>query len=111
MISSSSNNHVNDKESEQISLQPDAVSPNQRSVAKTGGNLQPGLPNAHNQPDPPIRTLKVELLTENSTKFIPCIPNSREPTPFETEFFKGHAMIIIRTNPMDMHFENFFAGR
>jgi hypothetical protein len=63
------------------------------------------------QPDPPIRTLKVELLSHNSSRFIPVIPNSREPTPFETEFFKGVAMIVIRTAPIDMRFEHFFVGR
>lgn len=63
------------------------------------------------QPDPPIRTLKVELLSNNSSSFIPCIPNAREPTPFETEFFKGHAMIIVRTNPIDENFKCIFEGR
>lgn len=62
-------------------------------------------------PDPPIRTLKVELLSENSTKFIPMVPNAREPTPFETEFFKGIAMIVIRTAPIDKNFECYFVGR
>jgi hypothetical protein len=62
-------------------------------------------------PDPPIRTLKVELLSGNSTTYVPCIPNSREPTPFETEFFKGIAMIVIRTNPIDPNFADFFDGK
>ncbi len=62
-------------------------------------------------PDPPIRTLKVELLSQNSTAFVPLIPNSRDPTPFETEFFKGHAMLMIRTKPIDQYFNNFFEGR
>jgi hypothetical protein len=60
-------------------------------------------------PDPPIRTLRVELMSGNG--FVPIIPNSREPTPFETEFFKGFAMLMIRTKPVDMHFNNFFEGR
>jgi len=61
------------------------------------------------QPDPPIRTLKVELLSNGS--FIPCIPNAREPTPFETDFFRGQAMILVRTNPIDEHFKTIFLGR
>lgn len=62
-------------------------------------------------PDPPIRTLKVELLSNNSQNYVPCIPNAREPTPFETEFFKGVAMIVIRTKPIDPRFKEFFEGR
>eukprot|EP01031_Cornospumella_fuschlensis_P034759 gene34759-42090_t len=62
-------------------------------------------------PDPPIRTLKVELLSNNSESYVPCIPNARDPTPFETEFFKGIAMIIIRTKPIDPRFREFFEGR
>lgn len=62
-------------------------------------------------PDPPIRTLKVELLSHNSSKYIPCQPNSREPTPFETEFFKGIAMIMVRTKPVDPFFQSFFNGK
>ena len=62
-------------------------------------------------PDPPIRTLKVELLSHNSSKYVPVIPNGREPTPFETEFFKGIAQIVIRTAPIDKNFECFFVGR
>jgi hypothetical protein len=62
-------------------------------------------------PDPPIRTLRVELLSQNSTGYVNMIPNSRDPTPFETEFFKGHAMLMIRTKPIDPYFNNFFEGR
>lgn len=62
-------------------------------------------------PDPPIRTLKVEILTNNSNSYATLIPNAREPTPFETEFFKGVAMLIIRTKPVDPFFHQFFFGR
>lgn len=68
-------------------------------------------PASSSTPWPPIRTLKVELLSHNSTKYVPCIPNAREATPFETEFFKGVAMIVIRTKPIDEHFHDFFHGR
>ncbi len=64
-----------------------------------------------NQPFPVINTLKVELLSENSTKFVSCTPNGREPVPFETEFFKGLAVIIIRTIPVDEYFKSFFMGK
>ena len=62
-------------------------------------------------PDPPITTLKVDILSENSTKYVPCIPNGREPCPFETEFFKGIATIVIRTAPVDEYFKSFFGGK
>lgn len=62
-------------------------------------------------PEPPIRTLKVEILSNNSQSYVPLIPNAREPTPFETEFFKGVAMLVIRTKPVDPFFHAFFHGR
>jgi hypothetical protein len=65
----------------------------------------------NSQPNPVINTLKVDLLSENSTKFISCTPNGREPVPFETEFFKGVAVIIIRTSPVDEYFKSFFMGK
>lgn len=87
-------------------------------------NLYPHIPEEHLNrkdtavpptisptPDPAVRTLKVEILTNNSNSYAPLIPNAREPTPFETEFFKGHAMLIIRTKPVDPFFYQFFHGR
>jgi hypothetical protein len=57
------------------------------------------------------RTLKLEILSDNSQTWVPAQPNSREPIPFETEFFKGHAMLVVRTNPVDPLFQSFFNGK
>jgi hypothetical protein len=69
----------------------------------------PVLPKA--TPPPIFNTIRADLLSENSKNFIPCIPNAREPTPFETEFFKGVCMFIVRTNPVDPYFQSFFNGK
>jgi hypothetical protein len=67
---------------------------------------------SQNQNPPPVRqpfpTLEVTLLSENSVRFVQCPPNSRLPIPFETEFFKGTAMLLIRTDPMDDLYKDFF---
>eukprot|EP01038_Epipyxis_sp_PR26KG_P007270 gene7270-9909_t len=62
-------------------------------------------------PTSPIRSINVELLTDNSASFIKCIPNSKTATPFETPVFKGVAMILIRTDPIEKHLECFFVGK
>ena len=67
------------------------------------------VPSMADKPDPALRTLKVELLSNGS--FISCVPNAREPTPFETDFFKGQAMILVRTNPIDELYKSIFLGR
>lgn len=58
---------------------------------------------------PAFNTVKVEILTNNA--FESCHGNSREPIPFETEFFKGITFIVIRTDPYDPPYEHFFIGR
>lgn len=58
-----------------------------------------------------VRTLKLELLSNNSTSYIQCYPNAKDPTPFETEFFKGKAMLVVRTKPVDPNFTSFFMGK
>jgi hypothetical protein len=55
------------------------------------------------------RTLKLEIFSDGV--FIAAQPNSREPIPFETDFFKGHAMLVVRTNPVDPLFQSFFNGK
>jgi hypothetical protein len=62
-------------------------------------------------PTAPIRTLKLEILSENSQTYVQAYPNSLAPIPFETEFFKGHAMLVVRTNPVDPNFRTFFMGK
>ena len=42
--------------------------------------------------------------------FAPCPPNLRVPMPFETEIFKGVTLLLVRTNPLDGHYSNFFDG-
>lgn len=64
-------------------------------------------------PPHPIPTLKCELMTlspdsPNGYHFVPVTPNAREPTNFETEFFKGHAMLMVRTDPLDDVMTPFF---
>jgi hypothetical protein len=61
----------------------------------------------------PIPTLKCELMTldpdsPTGYRFVQCIPNAREPTKFETDFFKGHAMLLVRTDPLDEVMKPFF---
>ena len=60
-------------------------------------------------PPPVMNTLKVELLSND--KYQSILPNSREPAPFETEFFKGVSMLVVRTAPIDEHYRIFFEGK
>jgi hypothetical protein len=60
---------------------------------------------------PSIPTLEAAILTENGKRHVPFLPNSREPVPFETESFKGHAMLVVRTDPIDPLFREFFEGK
>ena len=62
-------------------------------------------------PRPIIRGLEVAVLSNNSKSYVPCPPNSRTPVPFETEIFKGHILLILRTNPPDPHFKQLFEGK
>jgi hypothetical protein len=63
-----------------------------------------------NLPSKIIKTLKVELLSEDQ-KYVRVLPNYKQPTAFETEFFKGYSMIFLRTNPIEKHLETFFVGK
>lgn len=56
-----------------------------------------------------IPTLKVELFSGNS--FISCPTNPRYPIPFETELFRGFALVAVRTDPFDAMYQTFFAGK
>eukprot|EP01035_Chromulina_nebulosa_P017045 gene17045-22554_t len=60
---------------------------------------------------PVIPSLKSEILSEQSKKFIPCPPNPKSPIPFETELFKGYSLIVLRTDPVDPHYQSFFLGK
>lgn len=59
---------------------------------------------------PELRMLKVEVQSLNG-QYVPLEPNALEPTCFETAFFEGKAMLLVRTNPIEPHLECFFAGR
>lgn len=54
-------------------------------------------------------TLKVEILSKG--EFIPCPPNPKYPIPFETDLFKGIALLVIRTNPIDPMYKSMFTGK
>lgn len=60
-------------------------------------------------PPPVMNTLKVELLSNG--KYSTILPNAREPAPFETDFFKGTSMLVVRTVPIDDHYGIFFEGK
>ena len=53
-------------------------------------------------------TLDVRILSDNSSRFVACPPNSRIPIPFETEFFKGVALLLIRKEQVDEKYQDFF---
>jgi hypothetical protein len=54
-------------------------------------------------------TLKVDHLSKG--EFIPCPANPKYPIPFETDLFKGVALLAVRTNPIDPMFKSFFTGK
>lgn len=60
---------------------------------------------------PSIPTLDVSILSNLSRNYVPCPANSREAIPFETEFFKGIALLVVRTKPPDAQFNSFFEGK
>jgi predicted enzyme related to lactoylglutathione lyase len=60
---------------------------------------------------PVIPTMDVSILSNNSKNFVSCPPNSREAIQFETELFKGSALLICRTNPDDDFYKSFFTGK
>lgn len=66
------------------------------------------IPRAPKNLAPIIPTLDCSILSNLSKNYIPCPPNSRKPVPFETEFFKGIALLVVRTKPEDPHCANFF---
>lgn len=57
---------------------------------------------------PPIPTLDSTILSNCSRNYVPCPANSRKPIPFETEFFKGTALLVVKNKPPDAHFNSFF---
>ena len=59
-------------------------------------------------PAPHIPTLDVSILSNLSKNYVPCPPNSRQPIPIETEFFKGIALLVLRTDPLDVHYSSYF---
>jgi hypothetical protein len=59
---------------------------------------------------PLIPTLDCSILSNMSRSYIPCPANAREETPFETEFFSGVALLVVRTKPPDEHYASFFGG-
>ena len=40
-----------------------------------------------------------------------CPPNSRKAIPFRTELFEGHALLLLRTDPLDPVYSTHFEGK
>lgn len=76
-----------------------------------------GSPIGGTNPSPVFKTLKCSALSSGAAandpagSYNPCQPNSREPVPFETDIFKGHCLLLLRTKPVDTHFNAFFEGK
>jgi len=62
-------------------------------------------------PRPVIPTLEASILSNFSKNHVSMQPNSREVIPFETEFFKGHALLVLRLAPPDPVYDCFFKGK
>lgn len=65
-------------------------------------------PKSISGPPSRINSVNVEILSQNSSSFVSCIPNFQEPIPFETELFSGVFMFALRTAPLDPNFQHFF---
>ena len=59
-------------------------------------------------PRPVFSTLSCKIM--NFDDFMRCPPNLRTPMPFETDIFKGVTLLMVRTNPIDSVYEQFFSG-
>lgn len=69
------------------------------------------LPSAVKAPTarPRLRTVDVCVQSDyHPLGITPCPANNILPTPFETELFKGTAMMMVRTDPLDDNFRKFF---
>lgn len=76
----------------------------------TGSNSNP--PNLASLPifGPPLTTVESAVyLTGHDHVVFP--PNSQDPIAFETDFFKGQMMLVVRTEPIIPEFKQFFAGK
>eukprot|EP01041_Mallomonas_annulata_P006775 gene6775-13729_t len=70
------------------------------------------ISNTIRNPRPIIHTLDVSLVSNTHSRgYVPAPPNNRKPIPFETDIFKGSALLLVRTNPIDMHYRSFFEGK
>jgi hypothetical protein len=58
---------------------------------------------------PRIPTVDLRLCTiANKRGWVFAQPNSRVPIPFETDLFKGHMILAVKTDPVDDRFDGFF---
>lgn len=63
-------------------------------------------------PPVPIPTLRLELLSVAAGKGPePVVPNMRTPQRVSNELFEGHFLTLIRTEPVDPFYADFFEGR
>lgn len=78
-----------------------------RETAKTDVDVIPRKPERRANPARIyFPTLKVEILSKG--QYISCSPNPKYPMPFETEYFRGVMMLLVRTNPVDPLYKKFF---
>jgi predicted enzyme related to lactoylglutathione lyase len=83
-----------------------AGSPLTPATHKTASAQRAALPRR-----PIIPTMDVHILSNNSKSFVSFPPNSREAVAFETELFKGTALLICKTTPPDEFYKCFFEGK
>ena len=81
---------------------------NQSHSLSQPGSLHSSTHENHITPNFP--TIRVEILSNNSKEYVACQPNSRTPVPFETEYFKGVVLLMLRTDPLDMHYHHMFSN-
>lgn len=63
-------------------------------------------------PRPLFPSLDVRVKSNRSkTQWTACPPNSRKAIPFETDLFKGTTLILLRTDPVDATYSDFFCGK
>jgi hypothetical protein len=111
-------NHLKSSKSEDLIFSSSIFDEDRPETRERNDSITPPSPSPkvnrrmqNKRPAPIFRSLDVQILSNFSKNFIPCPPNSREPIQFETELFKGQALLVLRTNPFDPQFTSFFEGR
>lgn len=92
------------------SLSSSSPSPKLKVYSRGTTNASPGMLTQDISSEPlPFPTLKVELLRCAN----PCVvkPNARMPIRMESDYFEGHVLLLLRTEPLDQHYLHMFAGK